>query len=112
MSSIFSEVEVRPLQRPAGNLKANGSVLIGNVVKVNFTVSDGRNGLWVKLPQRSYQTKDKDTQEQVTRWVREVKITDENLEKELSQLVLAEYTKATSQSEAGESSQQTRKPNF
>lgn len=95
-NEVFSNIKVTPLKKVAGSIRANGSVTIAGVVDVNFTISDGSNGLWVKLPQHSYKAKDKDSGQEVTRYVRDVKIQDEALRQELSALAISEYNRVSS----------------
>ena len=98
--NVFSNIKVTPLKKAAGSIRANGSVTIAGIVDVNFVISDGSNGLWVKLPQHSYKAKDKDSGQEVTRYVRDVKIPDQATAQQLSELAIAEYNRVASGEEA------------
>lgn len=48
-SGLFSEVKVYPVETNS-NLIGRGSFVIGNAVKINFTLFKGSKGIFVMLP--------------------------------------------------------------
>jgi DNA-binding cell septation regulator SpoVG len=93
MSEVFTNLKVTPLKNKESSTKASGIVTVSNVLEVRFTISSGKNGLWVKLPQHSFQFKNKETGKEETKYVRDVKIVDEELYKSFQELVIAEYNR-------------------
>jgi DNA-binding cell septation regulator SpoVG len=89
--TVFTNLQVTPLKRDAGNTKASGMVTVADVLTVRFTVSDGKNGLWVKLPQHTFQAENRETGQKETKFVKDVRIIDEGLYKEFTDLVINEY---------------------
>lgn len=86
--ATFSNIKVFKNKTDNKTFKGNGTVLLGDVVEVNFSILEGSKGLFVKLPQRSY----KDT-EGTTKYVSEVKIPDEDTYKALTKAILGEFKK-------------------
>ena len=87
----FTNLEVKPLKNRESNIKASGQVTVANVLNVRFTIAEGRNGMWVKLPQHTFKATNKDTGKEETRWAKDVRIVDEDLYKQFTDMVLAEY---------------------
>lgn len=50
MSDVFTDWEVRILQKPAGSLLANGKVTIAGTVRVAFSIIKGPKGVFAGLP--------------------------------------------------------------
>ncbi len=93
----FSDIKLYPVN---GNsvIKANGSFVYNNVVRISCSVVLGKNGLFVSLPREKYT--DKTTKEE--KWADKVFFTDKDVRDELNAVVVAAYNK---QSGRGEESQ-------
>jgi DNA-binding cell septation regulator SpoVG len=90
MSDVFTNVKLFPLKTPAGNLLANGSVLVSGTVEVKFTIMKGSKGLFASLPARKGNKPDENGR---VPWYPEVKIPSEELYQEFQTVVKSEYTK-------------------
>jgi hypothetical protein len=84
MSSVFSNIKVFPMKKKHPTILANGSVVVGGVVEVRFTVMKGTKGVFASLPARKG-TKPDDTGK--IPWYPEVKILSDELNKEFQDLV-------------------------
>lgn len=87
MSNVFSNIKVFPMKTKHPTILANGSVVVGGVVEVRFTVMKGTKGVFASLPARKG-TKPDDTGK--IPWYPEVKILSDELHKEFQDLVRAE----------------------
>lgn len=84
MSNIFSSVKVFPMKTKHPTILANGSVVVGGVMEVRFTVMKGTKGVFASLPARKG-TKPDDNGK--IPWYPEVKILSDELHKEFQDLV-------------------------
>jgi hypothetical protein len=100
MSNVFSNMDITPLAKPMGTLIANGSVDMGNMVKIRFTVIKGPKGVFASLPARKG-TKP-DAQGKIP-WYPEVKIINDELYNEFQSLVKKELAKKLSEGKSGNS---------
>jgi DNA-binding cell septation regulator SpoVG len=96
MAKIFSDLQIRKVN--GKTIKASGTVVVANSVKVNFTVMEGSKGLFAKLPSH----KGKDDQG-TDKWYDDVYITDEDVRKDFQREVLAAF-------KALDSGTETKKP--
>jgi DNA-binding cell septation regulator SpoVG len=85
--SIFSEVEVTPLDLKNKNMLGRGSFVVSEAVKVNFTYMNGSNGPFVSLPQDRVQ---KDGE---TKYYPHAKLINKAAIEELNKLVAAKFEK-------------------
>ena len=88
MKSIFSNVKCFKVNKETKTMRGWGSVVIGDIVEVNFTVKEGKNGLFVSLPSHSF-----DDSEGNKKYANDVKLNKENYA-ELQKVVLAAFEKA------------------
>lgn len=88
---VFTNLQVTPLKNQESNIKASGQVVVANVMSVRFTIAEGRNGLWVKLPQHTFKAKNRETGVEETKWAKDVRIVDDDLYKQLTDMVLSEF---------------------
>lgn len=101
-------MNIYPLQKPAGTLVANGSVDIGGLVTVRFTVIKGEKGVFASLPARKGNKADASGK---IPWYPDVKILNEDLYAEFQSMVKKEFAKKLSmgkappKSKAGEENQ-------
>lgn len=91
--NLFTDVRIWPTNHKT--IKANGSVVVAGVVKVNFKVQEGSKGLWVTMP--SHKSKDKEGKEQ---WYNDVFLVEEDHRKALQELAISEYNKKVSNPES------------
>jgi DNA-binding cell septation regulator SpoVG len=86
MSDTISNIKVFPV---TGNKTIRGNVYftVGNTVTVKGTVMDGKNGLFVSLPGRTYT--DKTTGEQ--KWADDVKFITKEVGNAVQKTLLAAY---------------------
>lgn len=90
MSNVFANMEIYPLSKPAGTLVANGSVEIGGLVKVRFTVIKGEKGVFASLPARKGNKPDSNGK---IPWYPDIKILNEDLYTEFQTMVKKEFAK-------------------
>ena len=81
---MFSDIVIWPLADTSGTVQARGKVTVADVINVNFTVMNGKNGLFVSLP--SHKGKDK---EGADKWYNDVFIEDKGVFADLNKQVLA-----------------------
>ncbi len=100
----FSDIKLYPVN---GNkvIKANGSFVYNNAVKISCSVVLGKNGLFVSLPREKYT--DKEGKE---KWADKVFFLDEGVRKEMNDAVIAAFNggDSTSQGKSPEPSTQTK----
>lgn len=106
--SLFSNVQVFPLKKSHPTIKANGTVVISDAVKVKFTLWNGPKGLFVGFPGEKGQKINEKTGKQ--EFYPYISVIDDSARKELQKAVIAAYNTKTgnkmSQGEAaGPSSQ-------
>lgn len=112
---MFSNIEVKPLNSQNGSkIVGVGNLLVNENVQVSFTISESRNGLFVKLPQHKGKGKDKDGN-LVDRWYNDVRFPNKENYNEFQRVVLEAYNAAkggsTGQEAAGEEPQATHDDN-
>ena len=87
MSNLFSNVVVFPLKEQRGNIVANGSVVVSDVVKLQFAVVLNKDEQpFVSFPSR----KGKDAA-QNDKWYPHTYITEKEASDELNALVVVKY---------------------
>jgi DNA-binding cell septation regulator SpoVG len=84
----FSEIKVWPLKKDNPKVKANGSFVIDEAIKVKFTLFNGPKGLFVGLPGKSGLDK-----EGKKVWYPDVSIISVEVQKQVNDAVLKEYNK-------------------
>lgn len=91
-----TEIKVWPIKKPS-NLKANGSLVVGNVLRLKFTVVQGKEGLFVGWPGKWGDKVNPETGKKP--FYKDISFVDSEQGKlfntELNALVLVEYAKAT-----------------
>jgi len=90
-TGLFSNIKVWPLKKEHRTLKANGSVIIANAVEVRFTVMHGKNGDFVRLPNRQQEKVNAETGIKQTEYYDQVRCLNKELSQQLNEIVLAEY---------------------
>lgn len=88
MSETFTNIKVFK-SKFDGKVKGNGSVVIGGMVEVKFTIVEGTNGLFVALPTRPYQDKKTGT----TKYANEIAIPNRELYQEFQNVILEAFNK-------------------
>lgn len=88
MSKMFSNLEVKKINHTT--VKGSGTVLVAGTVQINFTIVQGKNGLFVSLPSREYTTKDGEK-----KYNREVLFPNKEVLEELQTLALEALTNGT-----------------
>lgn len=92
MSSKFSDIKIFRLENQSGSkLLARGSVVIGELVRVNFSILDGQNGKFVMLPSEKSNKVDETTGK--PKYFALAQMVDKDLTAELNKVVLAEFEK-------------------
>ena len=81
----FSEIKLFPVKNTV--IKANGSFVYNGAVRINCTVVQGKNGLFVSLPREKY------TKDGVEKWADKVYFTNEADRAALQEAVLAVFNK-------------------
>jgi hypothetical protein len=105
MSDVFSDIKVFPNKSNHPVVKGNGSVLIGGLVEVRFTIMQGKNGIFASLPAEKGSKPD-DTGK--IPYYPRVRIPNKDLYGEFQTLVCNEFRKAMGQGDnsgAGEGDQ-------
>lgn len=69
-------------------VKANGNIGFNDMMVVNFSILEGKNGLFIKFPSHSYEDKDGKTQ-----YVDDFYIMDKEFRDEVTTAILDEYDK-------------------
>lgn len=87
---MFSEIKLWPNKNSNSKIRANGSCLISNAIRLKFTVAQGSKGLFVGLPSRAYKDKEGNT-----KYSNEVFIEDKTVMKQLTEQVIAAYNEQT-----------------
>lgn len=100
-NNVFQNITFNMMSKP-GTVKAYGKVLIGGLVEVNFTVMEGKNGIFAALPGHRGNQPGKDGKKP---WFSDVKIPNEDLYKQFQEVIKAQYFAQTGQANAGEESQ-------
>ena len=103
----FTDIKLYPVNGNSA-IKANGSFVYNEAVRISCTVVQGKNGLFVSLPREKY--KDKTTQEE--KWADKVFFTDETTRKQLNDVVVSAYqgqTGGVSQGSSPEPTSQVKK---
>lgn len=85
--SIFSDLKVFKTKNTKGKIRGNGSVVISDTVRINFTVVEGSKGLFASLPQHTYEKEGK------TQYASDVVIFDKARYNEFQQLVTEAFMK-------------------
>lgn len=86
--SVFSDLKIFPVNTASGSkLLARGSVVVGNSVRVNFSVMNGSKGRFVALP--SEKSNKTDEQGNV-KYFPIVSLSNKELSDELNRLVLTQ----------------------
>lgn len=91
MSSVFSNMTITPINNTKGSIRGNGKVTIGGAVEVRFTVFNGKNGVWAKLPVQADKVKKDDKGYPVE--YPQVKIPEKEVYQEFQKMVADEYAK-------------------
>ena len=86
-TSLFSDVKAWPAKTATGKIKGNAQFVVAGVLKVRAKIIEGTNGLFVKLPQTSYQKEGK------TEYQDEASFITKESNQECQRVVLAEYNK-------------------
>lgn len=94
MSEVFSNIKVTPLKLENSNMRGSGTVTVANALEVRFTITDGKNGLWAKLPSHQFTAKNKESGETEKKWARDVKILDDQLYQQFQEMAIAAYNQA------------------
>lgn|SRR5574343_325948 len=95
MSEHFTNIKVFKARPGApASVKGNGTVVVGGVMEVNFTIFQGKNGLYVSLPAKKGNKEDPETGK--VPWYPEVKIPDDEVRETFQQEVLAAFEQLTS----------------
>ena len=89
-NSTFSELKVNALNTPINNLVGNGSVVIGGLVNVRFTIVKGAKGVFASLPSRKGNKPDETGK---IPYYPEVSIVDKGMYEEFQQIVKKEFAK-------------------
>lgn len=90
MSINVSEVKVWPLKNSENKVKANGSFVVNDALKVKFTLFTGPKGLFVGLPGKY--GKDKEGKKT---WYPDVQLINEDAQKVINGAVISAYNKQT-----------------
>ncbi len=88
-SNLFSDIRIFPVN--SSTIKANGKMVIAGTVEVSFKVIQGKNGMFVALPQTK--TPSKVAGEPDKYWA-DVRILDEETKKQMEETVLAAFNAA------------------
>jgi DNA-binding cell septation regulator SpoVG len=88
---MISDVQVYPLKKDHPKIKANGSFMINNAFRVQFTLYAGPKGLFVGFPGQEGQKVNEKTGKK--EWFPFVSVKNEEVSKQLQQLVISEYNK-------------------
>lgn len=49
-NDLFSNFKIYTVNNPTGNLRAHGSTVVAGVVRVKFSILEGKNGLFASFP--------------------------------------------------------------
>jgi DNA-binding cell septation regulator SpoVG len=83
----FSDIRIFPVAN-AGNLLANGKVVLDETVEVSFRVMNGKNGQFISLPAQKVEAKDGSG----TKYYPEVRFVNEEAKKSFDETVMAAFT--------------------
>lgn len=75
-------------------VKANGNIGFNDIMVVNFSILEGKNGLFIKFPSHSYKDKDGYTQ-----YVDDFYIMDKDFRDEITTAILDAYDSAVEDAE-------------
>lgn len=90
--SVFTNMEIVKTENAKGAFRGYGKVTVSGVMEVRFSVLDGKNGVWAKLPTEKDKEKKNDSGFPVE--YPQVKFTDETVQKEFQDMVRSTYTNA------------------
>lgn len=98
MSNVFTDCQVFVLSKPAGTLLGNGSVTVGGLVNLRFTIIKGEKGVFASLP--AHKGNKPDANGKIP-WYPDIKILNEDLYNEFQALVKKEFAKKLSSKPTG-----------
>jgi hypothetical protein len=90
--SVISNVRVWPLKTPNAKIAANGDFVVGDIIKIRFTLFKGKE-LFVSLPGKYGDTVDEKTGKKP--WYSDVMVFDEDARLELTKLIIQEFNRVT-----------------
>ena len=88
-NELFTNIKV--FKRDAGKVRGNGSFIVAGAVEVQFTIVEGKNGLFASLPQEKYTDKDGNI-----KYAQKVRISDKDTFNGLQAAILKAYETAGS----------------
>jgi DNA-binding cell septation regulator SpoVG len=87
----FTNLKVFKNKTDHPTVKGNGSVIVGGVVEVKFTILSGSKGLFVALPSRTYKDRDGNTKR-----ANDVSIPDKATYTSFQKMVIEAFEKGSS----------------
>lgn len=97
--ATFSDIKIYRLENSTGSLLARGSVVIADLVRVNFSILEGKSGKFVTLPSEKSTKIDEATGK--NKYFPLAQMVSRELSDELNKAVLAEYEGGGKSSTAG-----------
>lgn len=88
MTELFSDIKTTKLTLENSKMKGRGSVVVSGVVKLNFNIIEGSNGLFVSLPREKGLKQDAEGKDQ---YFPLVSMASRELSEQLNKAVLADF---------------------